>query len=60
MPEGVSLFYLCHVLAGASQDVSKATNYYHTFSIGDGDEGPDEIARNVLRFMRRRMPREAG
>jgi GTP pyrophosphokinase len=60
MPEGVSLFYLCHLLAGASQDISKATSYYQTFSIGDGDDQPDEIAQDVLRFMRSRRPREAG
>jgi ppGpp synthetase/RelA/SpoT-type nucleotidyltranferase len=48
VPEGIALFYLCHILAGASQDFEKAASYYLTFSIGDGADTANEL----IAFMR--------
>ncbi len=53
MPEGISLFYLCHVLAGADLDAAKATEYYLKFSIGSSlDETAEDMGNDLVRFMR--------
>ena len=43
---GISLFYLCYVLIGATQDYDKILEYLESFNIGDDH---DEIATNVLK-----------
>lgn len=44
---GICLFYLCHVLAGYTQDIHKAETYYAQFGIGNS---PEEIAQDVIEF----------
>jgi putative GTP pyrophosphokinase len=45
---GIAFFYLCHVLAGASQDVDFAENYLKLFQIGPD---PEEFALELVNFM---------
>ncbi|MCX5831583.1 MAG: hypothetical protein NT140_06820 [Deltaproteobacteria bacterium] len=54
--EGISFFYLCHLLAGASQSMAKIVSYLEKFKIGNDedfdDEGREEIARDLIEFMK--------
>jgi hypothetical protein len=50
LKNGISIFYLCHVLAGATQDLAKASQYYLLFRIGS--QGEQMIAEELIDFMR--------
>ena len=55
MAEGISLFYLCHVLAAATQDFGKILHYLEVCQISGGDESRDETAADLLEFMKPNM-----
>lgn len=50
--EGISLFYLCHVLAGASLVVSKAKRFLVAFNIGIDQQ---KIAQELVYFMKEQL-----
>ena len=45
---GISLFYLCYVLVGATQDSEKIFEYLQSFQIGEGESDYYETARDIL------------
>lgn len=49
--EGISLFYLCHILAGLTHDPIKAADYFRRFKIGIN---PLLAANELVEFMKRR------
>lgn len=50
LAQGISVFYLCTVLAGATQDLLRAVRYFEAFQIGPDAE---EIAQELIDFMKK-------
>jgi putative GTP pyrophosphokinase len=56
LSEGISFFYLCHILAGANQNNARIISYLEKFEIGNDEdcdsEDREEIARDLIEFMK--------
>jgi hypothetical protein len=57
--EGISFFYLCHILAGATQSMTQIISYLAKFKIGNDEdfdsEDREEIARDLIEFMKHNL-----
>lgn len=52
LTKGISIYYLCHILAGATQDVAKAQDYYDKFNIGSPYPKDVSAAQQVVDLTR--------